>query len=104
MKDDSKPDFRYCRSLLQKISRKKILYTKRSGKWESLTANKLKLPVDKLSIALLTFGIKKKENVASIFSDNTFDWNIIDSAIAQIGAVHVPVYPTISDSDYLSQL
>ncbi|MBN2524274.1 MAG: long-chain fatty acid--CoA ligase [Bacteroidales bacterium] len=44
---------------------------------------------------------KKKENIASIFSGNKSEWNIIDMAVAQIGAVHVPVYPTISDSDYL---
>ena len=45
--------------------------------------------------------MKKDENIASIFSNNSLEWNIIDMAVAGIGAVHVPVYPTISDSDYV---
>lgn len=54
-----------------------------------------------LAQGLLTLGIEKGENVASVFSYNCPQWNFLDMALAQIGAVHVPVYPTISDSDYL---
>jgi long-chain acyl-CoA synthetase len=39
--------------------------------------------------------------VATIFNYNCPQWNFIDMALAQIGAVNVPIYPTISDSDYL---
>jgi len=88
----------YCH---EKYPRKEILFTKRSDKWESLTTNEFRILVDQLSLALLALGIRKNENIASIFSNNSFEWNIIDMAVSQVGAVHVPVYPTISDSDYV---
>jgi long-chain acyl-CoA synthetase len=78
-----------------------LLYRRRNGVWVPLTSNELSAQVNYLSAALLSEGIKNNENVATIFSYNSCEWNIIDLAIAQIGAVHLPVYPTISDSDYL---
>jgi len=44
----------------KKYPDKKILYTKRFGKWESLITYQLKSLTDQLSIALQTYGIKKK--------------------------------------------
>lgn len=78
-----------------------LLFRRKNGVWTSLSSNGLRKQVDLLSAAFLSQGIKKNENVATIFSYNSYEWNIIDLAIAQVGAVHLPVYPTISDSDYL---
>lgn len=36
----------------------------------------------------------------AIISTNRPEWNMLDMAIMQIGAITVPVYPTISESDY----
>lgn len=46
-------------------------------------------------------GIQKGDYVATVFSNNSPQWNMLDVAFSQVGAVHIPVYPTISDSDYL---
>jgi long-chain acyl-CoA synthetase len=81
--------------------REELLYARKIGAWASLTTNTLAEHVNFLSAALLSLGVKSNENVASIFSYNSWEWIIIDLALAQIGAVHLPVYPTISDSDYL---
>ncbi len=78
-----------------------LLYKRKKGQWSSLSAENLKEQVNHLSTALLSQGVKRNENIATIFSNNLYEWNIIDLAVAQIGAVHLPVYPTISDSDYL---
>ena len=78
-----------------------LLFRRKSGVWTPLSSNGLSEQVDYLSAALLSQGIKSNENVATIFSYNSYEWNIIDLALTRIGAVHLPVYPTISDSDYL---
>lgn len=78
-----------------------LFHVKRSGKWEYITTSQFSESVNRLSILLLSEGIQKGECVASIFSYNSFEWNIIDMALSQIGAIHLPIYPTISDSDYL---
>lgn len=80
---------------------KPLFHSKKSGKWVSITSNEFEEKVNHLSLFLLMSGVKKDEIVASIFSYNTYEWNIIDLALAQIGAIHLPVYPTLSDSDYI---
>jgi long-chain acyl-CoA synthetase len=47
----------------------------------------------------MQLGIKKGDRIATI-TFNRPEWNFLDMAIMQIGAVHVPIYPTISESDY----
>ncbi|MFA5296696.1 MAG: AMP-binding protein, partial [Lutibacter sp.] len=51
--------------------------------------------IQKLSKALLNFGIKEHQNVA-IFAENMPDWIIADIAIMSIRAVTVPIYATNS--------
>ncbi|HPR61653.1 MAG TPA: long-chain fatty acid--CoA ligase, partial [Prolixibacteraceae bacterium] len=52
-----------------------------------------------VSLGLLALGIKKGDEVATV-STNRPEWNFFDLGLAQIGAVHVPIYPTISIEDY----
>jgi long-chain acyl-CoA synthetase len=52
-----------------------------------------------LSLGLLEMGIKKGDNVG-IVSENRPEWNFIDLACQQIGAVTVPMYPNIGPRDY----
>ena len=54
---------------------------------------------NKISLGLLSLGLKKGDKVATV-TVNRPEWNFFDLAIAQIGAVHVPIYPTISIEDY----
>ena len=52
-----------------------------------------------ISFGLLQLGVKKGDKIATI-SNNCPEWNFLDMAILQVGAIHVPVYPTISEADY----
>ncbi len=52
-----------------------------------------------ISYALLALGIGKTDKIASI-TFNRPEWNFLDMGILQIGAIHIPIYPTISDADY----
>lgn len=72
---------------------------KKDGKWVEYTGAEYITQVQKLSQALLAAGITKGDMVATILK-NCPEWNIIDMALLRIGAVQVPVYPTISDSNY----
>jgi len=73
---------------------------KKSGKWVKYSIDQYKEFVDFVSAGLLSLGIGKGNNIASI-SNNRPEWNFVDLGIMQIGAAHVPIYPTISDSEFV---
>lgn len=52
-----------------------------------------------VSCALLSKNIGKNDKVMTI-TNNRPEWNFTDMGILQIGAIHVPVYPTISSDEY----
>jgi long-chain acyl-CoA synthetase len=74
--------------------------TKRDGEWTGISTREFLSSVNEYSRALVAYGIKPGDKV-SIVSTNRFEWNMIDIAVLQIGAIVVPVYPNISTKDYL---
>ena len=75
------------------------LARKMDGTWKTYSSRDLKKIADNLSLAFLKTGIQKNDKVA-IISNNRPEWNFIDLALQQIGAISVPMYPTISSEDY----
>ncbi len=55
--------------------------------------------INQLSKALLKLGVKPNDKIGLI-SSNRPQWNFVDLAAQQIGAINVPVYPTITESEY----
>lgn len=55
---------------------------------------------NKVSCGLLKLGLKPGDKITSITAKNRPEWTILDLGMLQIGVVNVPVYPTISSSDY----
>ncbi len=53
-----------------------------------------------IAYALLARGYKKGDKVISI-TPNCPEWNFIDMGLNLAGMVHIPVYPTLSDEEYL---
>ena len=72
---------------------------KKNGQWVNYSSVSYKEHADALSYALIELGIEKGDKVAMILT-NRPEWNMLDMAISQVGAVTVPVYPTISEEDY----
>ena len=72
---------------------------KEIGVWKRYSSQQAQDMIDKVSLGLLKFGIKPKDNIALI-SNNRPEWNFVDLGILQIGAVNVPLYPTISEIEY----
>ena len=76
-----------------------VLAGKEDGKWKRYSVKEYIDYCNWVSYALLSMGIKKGDKVA-IISNNRPEWNFTDFGISQIGAVSVPIYPTISSEEY----
>ena len=78
----------------------KAFTTKYNGVWESLNTQQFCEQAHQISRALLNLGINAQDKIAMISSTNRTEWNLIDTGLLAIGAVNVPIYPTISSEDY----
>lgn len=77
---------------------------KRNGKWEKISTDEYIRITNQLSRALIKYGIKKGDRIALITSTNRVEWCFFDQAALQIGAVTVPIYPSISSEDCVYNL
>ncbi len=84
---------------LAKYPNAKMFSTKRNGVYDSLSTQTFLEEVNLASRGLIHFGVQPGDRVA-IVSSNRYEWNAMDIAIQQVGAVVVPVYPNISSADY----
>lgn len=79
---------------------RKSLVSKSSGEWVATSTKEFVERANSVSRGLLKLGVKPNDKIAVISSSNRTEWNILDMAILQIGAQNVPIYPTISESEY----
>ncbi|MCR5035969.1 MAG: long-chain fatty acid--CoA ligase [Bacteroidales bacterium] len=78
---------------------KVALAGKVNGQWREYSIDEYIEQTNIISGALIELGVQPQDKVA-VISNNRPEWNILDMAITQIGAVMVPIYPTISEADY----
>lgn len=76
-----------------------VLASKDNGHWVKYNIQQYREIVDNISNGFLALGVQRGDTIAQI-SPNRAEWNFVDMAIQQVGAIHVPIYPTISESDY----
>jgi long-chain acyl-CoA synthetase len=85
---------------LEKYPNQKVAFGyKRDGEWKTMSIQEYAQKIDYISYAFLKLGIEPGDKI-SIISTNRPEWNILDMAAQQIGAIVVPIYPTISQADY----
>ncbi len=84
---------------LEKLPQDIAFSDKKNGKWEHVSTSKYIERANQLSRAFIQLGVKAGDKIALI-SNNRSEWHICDIAIQQVGAIGVPIYPTISSSDY----
>lgn len=70
-----------------------------NGQWVKYDGKTFCEITDNISHGLLKIGVKKGDRIALI-ATNAPEWNMIDFAIQQVGAICVPIYPTVSHADY----
>ncbi|MBK6418417.1 MAG: long-chain fatty acid--CoA ligase [Ignavibacteria bacterium] len=74
----------------------KIAYTHRSeGAWHPLTHEEVRQQVELFADGLLRYGLAPGERVG-VVSENRTEWVVVDFAMAGIGIVDVPIFPTLT--------
>jgi long-chain acyl-CoA synthetase len=68
--------------------------------WVTYNIHQYMEHVDKICYAFMAKGVALGDKIA-VISSNRPEWNFFDMAIMKMGCVSVPIYPTISESDYL---
>lgn len=84
---------------LQNYPKPDCLAGKIDGVWKKYSTQDVQDYANKISLGLLELGIGKNDKVA-IISFNRPEWVLVDYGIQQLGAVSVPMYPTITVEDY----
>lgn len=79
--------------------REVVFAGKEEGEWKKYNSDEYYEFAYNISYALIHLGLQPGDKVITITS-NRPEWNILDMGIMLCGAVHVPVYPTISENDY----
>ena len=74
---------------------KSVLMFKSEGAYKGIQYKELRRQVELFAFGLGSLGLKRGDRV-SIISENRPEWVIADQAIAGLGAVSVPVYPTMT--------
>jgi long-chain acyl-CoA synthetase len=77
----------------------KMFVSKKDGVWKGVSTQEFLDQAMKFSRGLIALGVKPGENVALV-SSTRYEWNVMDIAIQQTGAIVVPLYPNISEGEY----
>ncbi len=85
---------------LERHNLEAALSGKRGGKWVSYSNADYLSNVNLVSFALMKMGVNPGQRVATL-SGNRPEWNFVDMGMLQVGAVHVPIYPTINNEELI---
>ncbi|UWZ83574.1 AMP-dependent synthetase/ligase [Occallatibacter riparius] len=72
-----------------------ILWQSASSEWQPISSSQIYQRVRAVAHALHNWGVQKGDRVA-IIAENRWEWAIADFAILALGAVDVPIYPTLT--------
>lgn len=75
------------------------LAIKHDGEWRHYSISEYIEITNNMSYGMMQLGVNPGDRVG-IVSGNRPEWNFLDFAIMQIGAISTPIYPTISQDDY----
>ena len=85
------------------LNKEDVFACKIQGNWRKYSAQEVIDTVNRVSLGLLKLGVKRDDKIALI-SNNRPEWNFVELGVQQIGAVSVPMYPTITIEDYNYEL
>ncbi len=84
---------------IEKFPKDDALAGKEEGEWMKYSTRSYVDISNYISYGFLALGVQKGDKIATI-TFNRPEWNFLDMGITQIGAIHIPIYPTISEADY----
>lgn len=85
-------------NLKQMPEKDDALAAKENGVWRKYSTQEFIDNSNYLSYAFMQLGIQKGDKIGLI-SNNRPEWNFVDHACSQTGAISTPLYPTISTHD-----
>lgn len=80
-------------------AKKDVFADKNGSNWRLYSAADYVEIAYNVSYGLMKLGLKKGDTIATV-SNNRPEWNFMDMGMMQLGVIHVPIYPTISDEEY----
>ena len=80
---------------VEKRDKPALFMRKTAAGWESIPSRKARADVEQLAHGLASLGVSRGDRVALI-SENRYEWALTDLATLSLGAVTVPIYPTLT--------
>lgn len=99
--DDFKRLFEIPFYQLKHFPKEDSVCTKIMDRWWKLSTSEFIDYCKNFAKGLLAMGIKEGETIAVVSKNNRTEWNIIDIGTQMSGAILVPLYPNLSESDYI---
>lgn len=84
---------------LNSYPNQKMFSSKINGEWNAVSTQQFLDDSMEISKGLIALGVEPGDKVG-IVSNTRYEWNVMDIGIQQVGAIVVPFYPNISESDY----
>ena len=72
---------------------------KKGNDWYTYSTEEYYKKAHQFALGMMALGITRGDKVATV-TNNRPEWNFADMGLAMIGAVHVPIYPTIGEEEY----
>ncbi len=72
-----------------------ILWQDAAANWHPMSSDALMARVYRLATTLASWGIVKGDRIA-LLAENRWEWPLVDFATLALGAVDVPIYPTLT--------
>ena len=72
-----------------------LFMRKIEGRWEPLSTERVVSDVESLGLALRELGVARGDRIG-LLSENRYEWPLTDLAVLGLGAVTVPIYPTLT--------
>jgi long-chain acyl-CoA synthetase len=76
-----------------------MFVTKTDGEWKPVSTQDFLSEAMEISKGLIAMGVQPGDMIGLV-SPTRYEWNVMDIGIQQVGAIVVPFYPNISESDY----
>ncbi len=73
-----------------------MLWQDGGGEWQPISSGQLAARVSALAHTFLDWGVKRGDRIALI-AENRWEWAVTDFATLAIGAVDVPLFPTLTE-------
>lgn len=87
--------YKYLTETLANQTTKPLMKHKVEGKYTPISYDEFKEHTDSLAYGLASLGVKAEDRVA-IISENRPEWVYSDMAILSLGAIDVPLYPSLT--------